>query len=214
MVDRFEVFEREFATFDNGSYLERMLRLLRDGAGVGIHLVLAGDRVLGSGRFAGTTEDKIVLRLNDRTDYSAVGLTHAVRARRPAPRPRHPGAGHRARCRSRCSAATSPDRRRQSALTGARRGADHAGGRVPADRRPLRLDVLPDRISYARRRRAAWPGRPGPCARSSGSAATRWHRLGPDLTEVPTFVVAGPPRPGRSTALLTIARSLLERGRD
>jgi S-DNA-T family DNA segregation ATPase FtsK/SpoIIIE len=47
MVDRFEVFEREFASYDNGSYMERMIRLLRDGAGAGIHVVLAGDRVLG-----------------------------------------------------------------------------------------------------------------------------------------------------------------------
>ncbi|MEU1162921.1 FtsK/SpoIIIE domain-containing protein [Streptomyces sp. NPDC005921] len=74
MVDRFEVFEREFTAYDNGSYMERMIRLLRDGAGVGIHVVLAGDRVLGSSRFSGTTEDKIVLRLNDRQDYSSVGI--------------------------------------------------------------------------------------------------------------------------------------------
>ncbi|MEV5177042.1 hypothetical protein AB0L10_39610 [Streptomyces flaveolus] len=36
--------------------------------------------------------------------------------------------------------------------------------------------------------------------------------LGPDLTDVPTLVIAGPPRTGRSTALLTAARSLLAAG--
>jgi S-DNA-T family DNA segregation ATPase FtsK/SpoIIIE len=36
--------------------------------------------------------------------------------------------------------------------------------------------------------------------------------LGPDLADVPTFVIAGPPRTGRSTALLTAATSLLSAG--
>ncbi|MEU8852729.1 FtsK/SpoIIIE domain-containing protein [Streptomyces sp. NPDC048564] len=58
MIDRFEVFEREFTAYDNGSYMERLLRLLRDGAGAGIHVVLAGDRVLGGSRFSGTTDSR------------------------------------------------------------------------------------------------------------------------------------------------------------
>ncbi|MGX9884484.1 hypothetical protein [Streptomyces sp. NPDC002276] len=36
--------------------------------------------------------------------------------------------------------------------------------------------------------------------------------LGPDLTDVPAFVIAGPPRTGRSTALLVAAESLLATG--
>jgi len=36
--------------------------------------------------------------------------------------------------------------------------------------------------------------------------------LGPDLTDVPAFVIAGPPRTGRSTALLVAAESLLAAG--
>ena len=48
--------------------------MLREGAGVGIHLVVAGDRSLRAPAGSGTlTEDKLVLRLADRTDYSLAG---------------------------------------------------------------------------------------------------------------------------------------------
>ncbi|MDX3854570.1 FtsK/SpoIIIE domain-containing protein [Streptomyces sp. AK02-01A] len=209
MVDRFEVFEREYASFDNGSYLERMIRLLRDGAGVGIHLVLAGDRVLGNSRFGGTTEDKIVLRLNDRADYGSIGIPT-----RSAPTDPVPGRGLRTQDLSEAQIAVL--------------GADLSGtaqaqilvdlGReltvreadVPPSRRAIRLDVLPDRISYQEAvalRTAAGPMRPLLAIGGDSLSA-----LGPDLADVPTFVVAGPPRTGRSTALLTAARSLLDSG--
>lgn len=211
MVDRFEVFEREFATFDNGSYMERMLRLMRDGAGVGIHLVLAGDRVLGSGRFAGTTEDKIVLRMNDRTDYSAVGLNA-----RDVPEELPPGRGLRAQDMSEVQIAVlGPDvsgggQALVLTVLGETLTARESG--VPAHRRPMRLDVLPDRISYADARALRDPSEAAAMRPMVGVSGDTLTLVGPDLTEVPTFVVAGPPRSGRSTVLAAIARSLLEAG--
>ncbi|MFC4031730.1 FtsK/SpoIIIE domain-containing protein [Streptomyces polygonati] len=209
MVDRFEVFEREFTAYDNGSLMERLVRLLRDGAGAGIHVVLAGDRVLGSSRFSGTTEDKIVLRLNDRQDYSSVGIPT-----RSAPAAQAPGRGIR----------TQDLTETQIAVL----GADLAGtaqarvlidlGKVLAEReagitatrRPLSLDVLPDRISYAEAAALHGPtGMMRPMVAIGGDVLAS---LGPDLADVPTFVVAGPPRTGRSTVLLTAALSLLARG--
>ncbi|MET8143921.1 FtsK/SpoIIIE domain-containing protein [Sphaerisporangium sp. NPDC005288] len=209
MVDRFEVFEREFNSYDNGSYLERMLRLLRDGAGVGLHVVLAGDRVLGSGRYAGTTEDKIVLRLNDRADYSSVGLSS-----RSAPSDPPPGRGIRVRDTSEVQIAVlGPDlsgTAQASILTALGGELTAREADVPWSRRPIRLDLLPDRITYesASALRAA-PGPMRPLVAIGGDTLTA---LGPDLADVPTFVIAGPPRTGRSTALLTVARSLLEQG--
>ncbi|GGL12032.1 cell division protein FtsK [Sphaerisporangium melleum] len=209
MVDRFEVFEREFTNFDNGSYLERMLRLLRDGAGVGIHLVLAGDRILGSARFSGTTEDKIVLRLNDRADYSSVGLTT-----RSAPSDPPPGRGIRVQDTSEVQIAVlGPDlsgTAQASVLTalGEELRAREAG--VPAARRPLRLDLLPDRIAYETA--AALRTAPGPMRPLVAVGGDTLTALGPDLADVPTFVIAGPPRTGRSTALLAVARSVLDQG--
>ncbi|MEU9388145.1 FtsK/SpoIIIE domain-containing protein, partial [Streptomyces sp. NPDC048279] len=145
MVDRFEVFEREYTGYDNGSYLERMIRLLRDGAGVGIHVVLAGDRVLGSSRFSGTTEDRIVLRLNDRQDYSSVGIPTKSAPTDPAP-----GRGIRTQDLSEAQIAVLGEELSGTAqaelLTALGRELTEREASVPPARRPIRLDVLPDLI--------------------------------------------------------------------
>ncbi|MFI7601317.1 FtsK/SpoIIIE domain-containing protein [Actinoplanes sp. NPDC049681] len=208
MVDRFEVFDREFIAYDNGSYMERMLRLLRDGAGAGIHVVLAGDRILGGGRYSATTEDKLVLRLNDRQDYSSVGIPS-----RSAPADPAPGRALRTQDLSEAQIAVLG-----GDLSGAaqaqvllalgeeltKREAD-----VPPARRPLRLDTLPDRISYADAMALHHPAPMRPLVAVGGDTLTSF---GPDLTDVPTFVIAGPPRTGRSTTLLVAAESLLAQG--
>lgn len=209
MVDRFEVFEREFTSYDNGSFMEQMIRLLRDGAGVGIHLVLAGDRVLGSNRFSGTTEDKIVLRLNDRQDYSSVGIPT-----KSAPSDPQPGRGMRTQdlCETQIAVLggdLAGTAQAQFLLTlGGELTAREEG--VPADRRALRLDVLPDRVSYEDA--IALHTRTGPMRPLVAVGGDTITSLGPDLADVPTFVIAGPPRTGRSTALLTASRSLLAAG--
>ncbi|MFE7073678.1 FtsK/SpoIIIE domain-containing protein [Streptomyces sp. NPDC057620] len=209
LVDRFEVFEREFATFDNGSFLERMLKLLRDGAGAGIHVVPAGDRVLGSGRFAGTTEDKLVLRLNDRSDYGTVGIPS-----RSAPTDPVPGRALRAQDLSEAQIAVlSTDlagTAQAQVLTELGASLALREAEVPDTRRPPRLDVLPDRISYADA--AALHTAGGPLRPLVAVGGDTLVSLGPDLADVPTFAVAGPPRTGRSTALLSVACSVLAAG--
>ncbi|WP_329295656.1 FtsK/SpoIIIE domain-containing protein [Streptomyces sp. NBC_01455] len=209
LVDRFEVFEREFAAYDNGSYMERMLRLLRDGAGVGIHVVLAGDRVLGSGRFSGTTEEKIVLRLNDRQDYSGAGIPTKSAPTDPAP-----GRGIRTQDLSEAQIAVLAEdlagTAQAEALATLGRQLTARESEVPATRRAISLDVLPDRIAYADALELHSAGGPmRPLVAVGGDTLTS---LGLDLTDVPTFVIAGPPRTGRSTALLTAAESLLAAG--
>ncbi|MFQ6144461.1 FtsK/SpoIIIE domain-containing protein [Streptomyces seoulensis] len=208
MIDRFEVFEREFASYDNGSYLERLLRLLRDGAGVGLHVVLAGDRVLGGSRYSGTTEDKIVLRLNDRQDYSTVGIPT-----RSAPAEQPPGRAVRAQNLTEAQIAVLADdlsgTAQAEALTALGRELTVREAEVPASRKAHRLDVLPDRITYAEAAALHTPGQMTPLVAVGGDTITS---LGPDLADVPTFVIAGPPRTGRSTALLTAAQSLLAAG--
>ncbi len=209
MVDRFEVFEREFTAYDNGSYMERMIRLLRDGAGVGIHVVLAGDRVLGSSRFSGTTEDKIVLRLNDRQDYSSVGIPS-----KSAPTDPTPGRGIRTQDLSEAQIAVLGEDLAGTAqaevLVALGQELTERESTLPAARRPIRLDVLPDRIAYTDALALHTHGGPmRPLVAVGGDTLTS---LGPDLADVPTFVIAGPPRTGRSTALLTAAESLLAAG--
>jgi S-DNA-T family DNA segregation ATPase FtsK/SpoIIIE len=209
MVDRFEVFDREFSSYDNGSYLERMIRLLRDGAGVGIHIVLAGDKVLGNSRYSGTTEDKLVLRLNDRQDYSSVGVPT-----RSAPSDPVPGRAIRTQDLSAAQIAVLGSDLAGSAqaqvLFALGEHLTEREARVPAQRRALRLDVLPDRIGYADA--IALHVRSAPMRPLVAIGGDTLTSLGPDLADVPSFVIAGPPRTGRSTALLTAAESLLAAG--
>ncbi|MER7944422.1 FtsK/SpoIIIE domain-containing protein [Streptomyces sp. NPDC094458] len=209
MVDRFEVFEREFTSYDNGSYMERMVRLLRDGAGVGIHVVPAGDRVLGNSRFSGTTEDKVVLRMNDRQDYSTIGIPA-----KSAPAEMVPGRGLRVQDLCEVQVAVLSEDLSGSAqaqvIEALGRELTERESTVAEERRALRLDVLPDRISYADARRLHTSEGPmRPLVAIGGDTLTS---LGPDLADVPTFVVAGPPRTGRSTVLLSAAYSLLAAG--
>ncbi|MFY1575887.1 FtsK/SpoIIIE domain-containing protein [Verrucosispora sp. WMMD703] len=210
LVDRFEVFERDFATYDNGSYLERLTRLLRDGAGVGVHVVLAGDKVLGSGRFAGATEEKLVLRLNDRSDYSLLGLNL-----RDVPPEQAPGRAIRLADHAEAQIAVlGPDLSGQgqaAALTDIARQLTVRDATVPGTARPRRFAALPDLIGYAEvRRMLSEPGRA--LTAIVGVGGDEVVPLGPDLADIPTFAIGGPPRSGRSTALLSVARTLLANG--
>jgi S-DNA-T family DNA segregation ATPase FtsK/SpoIIIE len=215
LVDRFEVYDRDFASFDNGSYLDRFLTLLRDGASVGIHVVLTGDRVLGSSRYASTTEDKIVLRLNDTADWSMFG----IRAR-DVPEGMPPGRALRASDGVEIQLAVVPTGATPPDVSGsgqaaaisaigrelARRDAD-----VPKARRPYRLLALPDEIGYPAAAAAA-AARRNPMWALVGVGGDDVVGVGTDLAETSTFMIGGSPRSGRSTALLTMALSLLGGG--
>jgi S-DNA-T family DNA segregation ATPase FtsK/SpoIIIE len=99
---------------------------------------------------------------------------------------------------------------------------------VPRSGRPFRVDVLPARIGFDE----AWQLRPAGHAGAAGSPGSPgalgplgplWAMvgvggdeltaIGPDLGDgVPVFIAAGPAKSGRSTVLVTMARSLLAAG--
>jgi S-DNA-T family DNA segregation ATPase FtsK/SpoIIIE len=85
---------------------------------------------------------------------------------------------------------------------------------VPRSRRPFRVDVLPSRISLAE----AWELRDEASAGKplwalAGVGGDELVGAGPDLADgTPTFIVAGPPKSGRSTMLQAMARTLVVQG--
>ncbi|MEW1552035.1 FtsK/SpoIIIE domain-containing protein [Streptomyces tsukubensis] len=210
LIDRFETFERDFGTYDQGAVLDTLLALLREGASAGIHLVITGDRVLTQSRFAATTEDKLVLRLNERNDYAMAGLSP-----RTVPATMPPGRAIDVRTgRSTHLALIAPDpagaaQAEALAALGERvRDRDTA---VPPARRPFRVDLLPSELSFD----DAWSRRPAeasPLWAMAGVGGDELAAIGTDLSRVPSFLIAGPARSGRSTLLLTMARSLLAHG--
>ncbi|MEU6196712.1 FtsK/SpoIIIE domain-containing protein [Streptomyces sp. NPDC047061] len=211
LLDRFEAFEREYSAFDQGSVLDAMVLLMREGAGVGVHLVISGDRVLGQSRFSATTEDKLVLRLNERNDYSTVGLTvRNVPEDLPAGRALQPKDSTSAQIALVDGTDPSGAAQTRALAALAERSTQRDAG-VPAERRPFRVDVLPDRLGFeeALSRR---PKHVSPLWAMVGVGGDELSAQGTDLSQVPSFVIGGPPRSGRSTVLLTMARSLLDLG--
>ncbi|MFB6878139.1 FtsK/SpoIIIE domain-containing protein [Streptomyces sp. NPDC056323] len=220
LVDRFEAFERDFANYDQGSLMDAMTLLMREGESVGLHLVMTGDRILGQNRFSSTTEDKLVLRLHDRTDYSMVGL-HS----RDVPEDLPAGRGVLAKDTNSAQIALIPggdggDGSARTDATGAGQAqalgvlAERVGERdadVPAERRPFCVDVLPDELDFADAL-ARRPHTVSPLWAMVGVGGDELAAIGTDLSQVPSFVVAGPPRSGRSTVLLTMAKSLTAAG--
>ncbi|MEV4629393.1 FtsK/SpoIIIE domain-containing protein [Micromonospora sp. NPDC049523] len=220
LLDRWEVFDKTFADFDNGTLMSALLTLLREGAGAGIHLVLAGDRSLFSTRVSATTEDKLVLRLSERSDYGMVGINY-----RQLPDEIEAGRALRAVDSAEAQIALlAPVRRpgeEPSAVDGSGQGqarvlaeiAETTGARdrdLPESVRPFRIDVLPDEVTLDRARTLVRPA--GPLWAMLGVGGDRLSGVGPDLAAIASFVVAGPPRSGRSTVLMTMVSSLLERG--
>ncbi|CAM5687195.1 FtsK/SpoIIIE domain-containing protein [Streptomyces hirsutus] len=74
LLDRWEGWVPTLGEIDHGSLTDELQTMMREGASVGIHLVLTGDRTLLVGRIATLTEDKYGLRLADRSDFSSLGI--------------------------------------------------------------------------------------------------------------------------------------------
>ncbi len=216
LIDRWESFTISLGEIDNGALTEEVQRIAREGASVGLHLVITGDRSLLSGRMSTLTEAKLVFRLPDRSDFSLIGINP-----RKVAETMPPGRALRAESGVETQVALlAPDATGQGQAAALARIAARATERdadLAAELRPFRVDVLPARVGFEQ----AWELREttGP-AESAGSlwalvgiGGDTLRAYGPDLaTGTPAFVVAGPPSSGRSTVLVSMARSLLRAG--
>ncbi|WP_309244312.1 FtsK/SpoIIIE domain-containing protein [Micromonospora parastrephiae] len=209
LLDRFEVFDKTFADYDNGNIMAALLTLLREGAGAGIHVVLAGDRSMFSTRISSTTDDKLVLRLTERSDYSMVGINY-----RQLPDEIEAGRAIRAVDSAEAQIALLAEDSSGQGQARALAEIAETAGRRDADladaARPFRIDVLPDELTLADTRTLVRPA--SPLWTMLGVGGDELTAIGPDLENIPTFILAGPPRSGRSTTLLTMVAGLLEKG--
>lgn len=213
LIDRWESFTISLGEIDNGALTDEIYRLLREGASVGLHLVVTGDRSLLSGRMSTLTDAKLVFRLPDRTDFSMIGINP-----RKVSDSMQPGRALRAESGVESQVALLvPDATGQaqaSALTRIAERARERDGELPAALRPFRVDVLPARLGFEQ----AWELREPATVDGSmwalvGVGGDTLRAYGPQLaTGTPGFVVAGPPSSGRSTVLLAMARSLRHAG--
>jgi S-DNA-T family DNA segregation ATPase FtsK/SpoIIIE len=211
LLDRWEGFTSTLGEVDHGSLTDVITRILSEGASAGVHLVMTGDRTLLAGRIAAMCEEKLAFKLAEKDDYGLIGL-------RPRDMPDDivPGRAFRAGSGVEVQVALlGPDSSGQGQATALRSiGASCAArdSAVNASLRPFRIDVLPARVSFA----DAWAARPasaGPLWGLVGVGGDMLTGLGPDLAAgVPCFTVAGPAKSGRSTILVSMARSFQAAG--
>lgn len=213
LLDRWESFTISLGELDNGQLTDAVHRLLREGASVGLHLVVTGDRSLLSGRMSTLTDTKMVFRLPDRGDFSMIGVNPRKVSDSMAPgRALRGDSGIETQVALLSADVTGQGQ--ASALTRIAERARERDGELPAALRPFRVDVLPARLGFEQ----AWELREPTTVDGSmwalvGVGGDTLRAYGPELaTGTPGFVIAGPPSSGRSTALLTMARSLRRAG--
>ncbi|MGP3999150.1 FtsK/SpoIIIE domain-containing protein [Streptomyces sp. 8N706] len=213
LLDRWEGWVSSLGELEHGELTDELLTLMREGASVGIHLVIAGDRQLLTGRIASLTEDKYGLRLADRTDFSMLGINS-----RKVPDEIPPGRAFRNETGTEIQfALLSEDATGQgqnAALAALGEGATRRDAAVPRALRPFRVDSLPSRLTFDQ----AWQ-HVDPAASASplwglvGVGGDDLTAFGPDLAQgSPGFVIAGPAKSGRSTVLMNLARTFVGRG--
>lgn len=209
LVDRFEAFVARYAERDSGRMVDSFDRLLREGRAVGVTFVITGDRTAFTTRLASAVESRLVLRQADRSDYGMLGLdVRHVPGRMPNGRALWAQTGHELQV-----GILGPDP--GEAAQSARLAASGTGRWAPPapERRARRVDPLPERITLAELATLTLPGEAaGPVGDAVVTVGAGGDELGPvqvDLVAVgPGFIVAGPPRSGRSTALATVVTSL------
>ncbi|MEU6120647.1 FtsK/SpoIIIE domain-containing protein [Streptomyces sp. NPDC047123] len=213
LLDRWEGWLPTLGEVDHGSLTDEITTIMREGASVGLHMVMTGDRQILVGRISSLTEDKYGLRLADRSDFSMLGIPA-----RKVPEEIAPGRAFKNESGTETQfALLSEDSTGQGqaaaiAAIGEQAAARDAG--VPRHLRPFRVDTLPSRITFDE----AWELRDPDAARSRlwalvGIGGDEVMGHGPDLAQgVPAFVIAGPAKSGRSTVLMNMARSFRAQG--
>jgi S-DNA-T family DNA segregation ATPase FtsK/SpoIIIE len=189
-----------------------VLGLLREGPAAGLHMVMTSERGLLSGRAAGLNDNRILMRMTDRTDYTAVGLNP-----RRIPEVVPPGRGWTSRDRSEIQVALlAPDPSGPAQAEAIRKIAVRATARdasVPAARRPFPVAGLPSATTFAEAFARVDEEQRRPLHGLLGLGGDAAAPVMVDFTgQQNTFLIAGPPGSGRSNTLATLAISLLAGG--
>jgi DNA segregation ATPase FtsK/SpoIIIE, S-DNA-T family len=211
LLDRWEGFTTTLGEVDHGSLTDVITRILGEGTSVGVHLVMTGDRSLLAGRISAMCEQKLAFKLAEKDDYGLIGLRP-----REMPDDIPPGRAFRAGSGVEVQVALlgrdSSGQGQAAVLRSIAASCASRDAAIEPSRRPFRVDVLPGRISFE----DAWAMRPAVAGRLWGLVGVGGDTLagqGPDLAVgVPCFTVAGPAKSGRSTILLSMARSFLAAG--
>jgi len=189
--------------------------VIREGAAVGMRVVVTTDRLALLGQTGTVFEKRLLLRLNDPSDAGQAHIRErSLPTRQPPGRIMMEGVPDPLEVQVALLDADASGPAQVAALRrfGEQSLARHGSPR--GDQRPLRVDPLPARITLSQTRRLA-PGFVSPSGLWAlvGAGGDELVPQGLDVRdEGPGLTIAGPPRSGRSSTLVTMATSLLEAG--
>ena len=215
LLDWWEGFFAAYEKYDFGRLVESLLQVLREGAAVGLRAVVTTDRAALIGQTGTVFSQRMLLRLTDRGDAGRAGLTERnLPTEQPPGRVMFEGTAGPLEAQIALLDEDVSGPAQVAALRRLGEESQAAYGRPAAGQRPLRVDALPARVSAAETWRLAPDfAPPSPLWALVGAGGDELAPQGLDVRdEGPGLVVAGPPRSGRSTTLMTMARSLLDRG--
>ncbi len=211
LIDRWDSFVASFESVDGGALLENVETLLREGAAVGLRVVVAGDRTVFRGRFGMMLEDRLLLRMPSPDDFDLVGMrARDVPLSMPVGRAFRSGVTPR-EVQLALLTANTAGTAQVAAIHEAGRVSTERWGEPSRSRRPGRVDDLPVTITAAEALALGPEVKPGSIALAIG---------GDDLGLIPVamdevgngVLVTGPRRSGRSTALAFGASTALAGG--
>jgi S-DNA-T family DNA segregation ATPase FtsK/SpoIIIE len=212
LLDWWEGYVAAFEQYDFGRLIEAMLQILREGPAVGLRAVVTTDRSALIGQVGTVFQRRMVLNLADKEDASFAGLSvRAMPAHQDPGRVVFPGDGQLLEAQVALLAADASGPAQVAAIYQLAELSAQRFGRPAASLRPLRTDLLPVRATVADTLALAPDFTPpSPLWALVGAGGDELGPVGIDISaDGPGVVVAGPPRSGRSTALLTMASSLL-----
>ncbi|MFD7664092.1 FtsK/SpoIIIE domain-containing protein [Streptomyces sp. NPDC059788] len=216
LIDGWDSLAALLGDHDGGRPVQELTALIREGAPMGLHVIATSERALMTGKVASLNDERLLLRLTDRNEYSLAGVPpKQVPAVVPQGRGWRGGSATEVQVALLGERAEGPVTGRDQAEALKRIGerAEQRDRNVPAARRPARVLSLPRQVSFtdayekvpAADRRPLW-----------GLLGVGGDELGPIgvdfAADAPSFLISGPPGSGRSTALTTLAVSLLAGG--
>ena len=211
LIDRWDNFVATFENVDGGAIIESVESLMREGAAVGLRVVVAGDRTVFRSRFGMLLEDRLLLRMPSPDDFDLVGM-RAREVPLTMPQGRAFRSGPKPREVQLALLTDDVDGTAQvEAIHEAGRLSREKWGEIPRELSAGHVDELPVAISAEKALELGPPLAPGSIALAVG---------GDDLGLIPVsmdeigngVLVAGPRRSGRSTALLFGAQRALDGG--
>ncbi len=223
LLDGWESICAAWEQVEHGRPIDALTQLMRDGAGVGLRVVVSGDRGLLLSRLSSLARDRLVLRLADPADLMLAGVPATA-----VPQHQPPGRGLRLPDQSEVQVALlTADPSPAAQVAALARIAESAAlaertsrllpGTVHAPR-PLRIEPLPRQVSvaelltrYGAELGLAAAGRPGWALVGAGGDGAEPVGLDTAGTSV---TIAGPRRSGRTTVLATMARWLAGHGTE